>query len=105
MQFRCGTDGDDAVFVVQDEGVGIPDSDQPWLFQAFHRGRNVANIPGTGLGLTIVKRCVELHGGDISIDSAVGRGTTVTVRVPAQARRVRTLDPCVETADRKGATA
>ena len=105
VQFRCGTDGDDAVFVVQDEGVGIPDSDQPWLFQAFHRGRNVANIPGTGLGLTIVKRCVELHGGDISIDSAVGRGTTVTVRVPAQARRVRTLDPGIETADRKGATA
>lgn len=86
VQFRCFTEGDDAVFVVQDEGVGIPEADQPWLFQAFHRGRNVENIPGTGLGLTIVKRCVEIHGGEIGIESAVGRGTTVTVRVPTQVR-------------------
>ncbi len=105
VQFRCATDGDEIVFIVHDEGMGIPEADQPSLFQAFRRGRNVENIPGTGLGLTIVKRCLDLHGGHIRIDSAVGRGTTVTVRVPARPHRPATLDPAPETAETKGAIA
>jgi len=52
------------------------------LFQAFHRGGNVRQIPGTGLGLVIVKRCVELHDGHIQYHSAEGRGTTFTVTLP-----------------------
>jgi signal transduction histidine kinase len=64
---------------VRDRGIGIPEGDQGWLFNAFHRGRNVGQRPGTGLGLVIVKRCVELHGGQISVQSKVGQGTTVTV--------------------------
>lgn len=74
--------GDDAVCRIRDSGAGIPEADRERLFQAFHRGRNVANLPGTGLGLAIVKRCVELHRGGIKIESAVGRGTTVVVRLP-----------------------
>ena len=69
-------------FEVVDHGIGIPEADQKWLFNAFQRGRNVGNIPGTGLGLVIVKRCVELHRGMIRVDSAVGRGTKVEVEVP-----------------------
>ena len=69
-------------FEVVDRGIGIPEQDQKWLFNAFQRGRNVGNIPGTGLGLVIVKRCVELHRGTIRIDSSVGRGTKVGVEVP-----------------------
>jgi PAS domain S-box-containing protein len=69
-------------FLVVDHGIGIPEQDQKWLFNAFQRGRNVGNIPGTGLGLVIVKRCVELHRGTIKIDSVVGRGTKVEVEVP-----------------------
>ena len=69
-------------FLVVDHGIGIPEQDQKWIFNAFQRGRNVGNIPGTGLGLVIVKRCVELHRGTIQIDSAVGRGTKVEVEVP-----------------------
>ena len=69
-------------FAVQDHGIGIPEQDQKWIFHAFQRGRNVGNIPGTGLGLVIVKRCVELHRGTIRIESAAGSGTKVEVEVP-----------------------
>jgi signal transduction histidine kinase len=75
-------EGSDAVFQIQDDGIGIPEPDQAWLFNAFHRGRNVGQRPGTGLGLVIVKRCVELHAGRIKIDSKMGAGTTVSVRLP-----------------------
>ena len=49
---------------------------------AFHRGQNVSDRPGTGLGLVIVKRCVDLHGGSIVVESKLGEGTAVTVRLP-----------------------
>ncbi|MEW6155961.1 MAG: ATP-binding protein [Verrucomicrobiota bacterium] len=72
----------EAVFTIEDHGIGIPAVDQDRLFNAFHRGENVAHLPGTGLGLVIVKRCVELHRGKIQIQSAVGQGTTVVVQLP-----------------------
>src|SRR5262249_13259298 len=68
-----------ALFTVQDRGIGIPESERPLLFQAFHRGSNVGDTPGTGLGMTIVKRCVELHGGKIGFKSKEGHGTTFIV--------------------------
>ena len=51
-------------------------------FTAFHRGRNAADRAGTGLGLVIVKRCVALQGGKIEVESKLGEGTAVTVRLP-----------------------
>jgi PAS domain S-box-containing protein len=75
-------EGDWGIFTVRDSGIGIPEDDLPWLFNAFHRGRNVSHIPGTGLGLTIVKRCVELHHGRIEVSTVRDKGTTVTVRLP-----------------------
>jgi len=74
--------GPDVVCVIRDKGIGIPEQDQPQLFKAFHRGRNVGSFPGTGLGLLLVKRCAELHGGKVQVNSKVGEGTTVTVRFP-----------------------
>lgn len=71
-----------AVFSVRDRGIGIPETDRGHLFQAFHRGRNVGNRPGTGLGMVIVKRCVELHGGWISVESEEGQGTLFVVALP-----------------------
>ena len=72
----------EAIFRVQDRGMGIPVADQKQLFGPFHRGRNVSHLPGTGLGLVIVKRCVELHRGNIRCESTEGAGTTFTVRLP-----------------------
>ncbi|HEY9604313.1 MAG TPA: sensor histidine kinase [Allocoleopsis sp.] len=71
-----------AVFQIQDEGIGIPLADRKQLFQIFQRGRNVGKSSGTGLGLCIVKKCIDLHGGEITLESQVGEGTTFTVTLP-----------------------
>jgi signal transduction histidine kinase len=70
------------VFRVADRGIGIPAGDRKQLFTAFHRGQNVGQIPGSGLGLVIAQRCIELHGGEISCESREGAGTVFTVSVP-----------------------
>jgi signal transduction histidine kinase len=72
----------DAVFLVQDHGQGIPAGDREHLLTPFYRGKNVATTPGTGLGLVIVRHCVERHGGSLTVESAENAGTTVRVRLP-----------------------
>lgn len=75
---------DEAIFKVKDAGIGIPLEDQPLVFKSFHRGKNIGNQAGTGLGLTVVKKCVDLHQGRISFQSEVGVGTTFVIRLPQQ---------------------
>ena len=82
VEFVVRREGDDASFEIIDRGCGIPETDRKHLFQAFHRGSNVQQIPGTGLGLLIVQRCVDLHGGSIRFESVEGRGTTFRVTLP-----------------------
>ncbi len=76
---HCGVD---AKLVITDSGCGIPAADQLRLFTQFYRGSNVGQTPGSGLGLVIVQRCVDLHGGVVSCSSTVGVGTTFTVHLP-----------------------
>jgi PAS domain S-box-containing protein len=74
---------DNTTFVtIRDEGLGISDEDQQHLFTSFFRGRNVVNIQGTGLGLHIVKRYVDLLGGMIELESKLGQGTQITFSIP-----------------------
>ncbi len=80
--FMLNREDDDAVIEITDNGIGIPASDIDHLFQTFHRAGNVGSIPGTGLGLTLVKQAAELHGGTIQVISAEGVGTTFTIRLP-----------------------
>lgn len=68
---------------VEDHGIGIESADVRQIFEPFHRGANVQDIPGTGLGMAIVKQLVDLHRGRIRVESVVGVGTTVTVELPA----------------------
>jgi signal transduction histidine kinase len=78
---------------ISDTGIGIPTDDQKRLFEPFHRARNTKDIQGTGLGLTIVKNSVEIHGGTIDVTSREGIGTTFTIRLPATHKaRTRTRD-------------
>jgi PAS domain S-box-containing protein len=67
---------------IQDWGVGISPDDQKQLFEPFYRGKNVRHIPGTGLGLVVVKNYVDLHGGSITIASEVNQGTTINIILP-----------------------
>lgn len=71
-----------ALIEVADQGIGIPPEDQARLFESFHRASNVGTRQGTGLGLVIVKKAVELHGGTIAIDSKLDAGTRISVRLP-----------------------
>ena len=74
--------GEDLTIAVADHGIGIPEEEQKYLYNKFFRARNTGNIQGTGLGLTIVKRYVELMGGDVSCISKQGEGTTFTIKIP-----------------------
>lgn len=68
--------------VLQDHGIGIPEEEQVHLFNKFFRATNTGSIQGTGLGLTIVKRYVELMNGSITFKSLSGKGTTFTIKLP-----------------------
>jgi PAS domain S-box-containing protein len=70
------------LFSITDEGIGIPASDLERLFEPFHRGGNTETIKGTGLGLSITKQIIELHRGQLRVDSQVGNGTTFTIAIP-----------------------
>jgi PAS domain S-box-containing protein len=82
VTFRVEREGERALFIVGDRGIGIPEADKERLFTAFHRGSNVGQVSGSGLGLIIVKHCVELHGGSLQIQSKPAEGTKVTVSLP-----------------------
>jgi two-component system OmpR family sensor kinase len=71
-----------AIITVEDNGLGIPDADIDRLFERYYRGSNVSGIVGTGVGLNLVKMVVDLHGGDILVESVEGKGSRFTVRLP-----------------------
>ena len=78
-------EGGEVVLTVQDTGVGIPSRDLPRVFERFYRVDRARSreTGGTGLGLSIVKHVVENHGGRVSVQSELGRGTRFEVRLPA----------------------
>ncbi|WP_193200352.1 ATP-binding protein [Nostoc sp. MG11] len=71
-------------FQVKDNGIGIPSEFWQHLFEPFHRANNVGKIVGSGLGLAVVKKCLEIHHGEIYVDSEVGSGTSFTVKFPQE---------------------
>jgi signal transduction histidine kinase len=72
-----------AVLSLSDEGIGIQADDLPHLFKQIGRGRNVTErFSGTGIGLVGVSRILQQHGGTISVESAEGKGSTFTIRLP-----------------------
>lgn len=82
IQFTIDSQPSVAIFKVSDEGIGIPAEDLNALYDPFYRSSNVGKVIGTGLGLAVVKKCLDLHQGVISVKSEVGSGTTFTVEIP-----------------------
>ena len=82
ISFDLTCHSESVVFRIQDQGTGIPSEDIPRLFESFYRASNAGAVQGTGLGLAIAKQCVDLHSGEITVDSVVGEGTTFTVTLP-----------------------
>ncbi|MGD1951180.1 MAG: CHASE domain-containing protein [Leptolyngbyaceae cyanobacterium] len=70
------------VFWVKDRGIGISQADKTRLYEAFYRGANVGEIGGTGLGLSVVNACLQLHQGTLVCESELGQGTTFEVTLP-----------------------
>lgn len=84
VSVRARAEEEQLILEVSDTGQGIPPADQPYLFDKFFRASNVPReVSGAGLGLSIVKSIVDTHGGRIWVDSALGKGTTFTVVLPA----------------------
>lgn len=74
----------EAILMVVDQGIGIPEKDRSKVFDRFYRAENARSISGTGLGLSIVKHIVDAHRGSIELTEGVEGGTTVIVRLPAE---------------------
>ena len=87
IDFNLKTNSDLLEFSIRDYGIGIPEEEQKHLFDRFFRASNVINIEGTGLGLNIVKKYVEMLGGEIDFNSVLNEGTTFKVVLPEDPRR------------------
>jgi len=88
---------DDVLVRVEDEGIGIEEDELPYIFDSFHRAKDVEKREGFGLGLASVKAIVEGHGGRVTVDSQPGKGSAFTVILPKAGvptpRVSRALDP------------
>lgn len=82
VKFDVNVYNDSIEFIIADEGVGIKNSDFNKVFDPFFRGKNISNIPGTGLGLPIVKNSLEAINGTIDFTSTINKGTTFVVNIP-----------------------
>jgi signal transduction histidine kinase len=78
----CQRKEDQVILQVTDTGIGIPSSEEPYIFNKFFRATNVQNTTGTGLGLSIVKSVAENHNGRVWVESNLGKGTTFTIVLP-----------------------
>lgn len=81
---KTETKNNELVLSVQDQGIGIPEADQQYLFTRFFRAKNAINAQGTGLGLNIVKKYVDIMGGKINFASELNEGTVFIVKLPLQ---------------------
>lgn len=82
VEVRALEDGQAVVIEVADTGPGIPEEDLPHVWDELYRGNSARGVPGSGLGLALVRAILERHGGRVNIRSRSGQGTVVSLRVP-----------------------
>jgi signal transduction histidine kinase len=87
IKITVWTEAEHIAISVQDHGIGIPEADLDRLFSRYFRGSNVSGIVGTGIGLYLVRMVIELHCGEIAVESREGEGSQFTVRLPTHSTR------------------
>lgn len=98
VRVQCWRQKGRIAFLVEDEGVGIPKDQQSKVFERFESNSYGSRHRGAGLGLSIVKSLVELHGGDMELESEPGHGTRVTVRLPERRETTEEDSPAIRIA-------
>ncbi|MFL7891894.1 MAG: sensor histidine kinase [Anaerolineales bacterium] len=83
IEVRAFEDGEMVIVEIADTGPGIPEAEVPFVWQELYRGREARGIPGSGLGLALVRAITERHGGQVTIRSRIRQGTVVTMKLPA----------------------
>jgi two-component system, OmpR family, sensor kinase len=96
---HASLDGEQIAVVIEDHGIGIPESDRHRIFERYYRGSNTSGIAGSGVGLSLVSTIIELHKGSIELDSREFEGTRFVVRLPvvAAAPASARMNPVAET--------
>ena len=84
VELRAFEDGQDIVIEVADTGPGIPDDEQPHVWEELYRGNAGRGVPGSGLGLALVRAIIDRHGGQVRLRSQINQGTVFTLRLPAK---------------------
>ena len=82
MSFGVHQEGAQCRFVIEDEGPGIPPEEQKLVFEKYRRGRTAEGKPGAGLGLALVKRIVDLHGGAVQLQALRPKGMRFVIDIP-----------------------
>ncbi len=83
IELRAFEDGATVIIEVADTGVGIPETELPHVWEELYRGKGARGLPGSGLGLALVRAVVERHRGQVRLHSRVGEGTVISLRLPA----------------------
>lgn len=82
VEVRALEDGNTLVIEIADTGPGIPEDELPHVWEELYRGQGARGVPGSGLGLALVRAIIERHGGQVSLRSRAGQGSVFTVRLP-----------------------
>lgn len=82
VEMRAFEDGSTLVVEVADTGPGIPEDELPHVREELYRGQGARGVPGSGLGLALVRAVIERHGGRVSLRSRIGQGSVFTVHLP-----------------------
>lgn len=80
--FSVDDNSQNLIFIITDFGIGIPSGEQTYIFEPFYRASNTENIKGTGFGLSVVKRMIDLYNGKIFVKSQLNKGTSITIILP-----------------------
>ena len=89
IQVTAAQDGTQIAVVIEDHGIGIPETDRERVFERYYRGSNTSGIGGSGVGLSLVRTIVDLHEGTIALDSSEGEGSRFTIRLPVSTEGVQ----------------